>query len=516
MSSSSGDREAEAAATSQRASHKHLRGSSAMLIGRMVALVLGLITQTVIVRSLTKEDYGSFAYVLSLLLLGSSIAKVGMDKALSRFVPLFCEQGDKRSAAGVIVLAFGSIFLVGGLLAGVTILVSHAIFSEGRVSTLLVFLAILAPVEAWENNLQKLLAIFARPRALMFRRHILGPLLKLAAAIPLLFVGGDVLLLAFCYLAARILGTAVSFLLTYRELEKAGLIEDLRRPTLPAREIFGYSLPLLAPDLTTSLRSSLVTIFLEFFHGAGALATFRAVLPLARLNLVVSDSFRLLYSPALSKLQARDERSEISNLYWSTAAWIALLTYPVAVVTVCFSEPLTVLMFGSRYRDASSVLAAMAAAEYINASFGLNSLTLQLLGRVRAAVTISLWSTLAAVVLGLLLIPPYGPLGGALSVVGCRLFGNALNQWALYREGTIRGMTSSCGRVYLYVVSSSAAFIVLQAWSSSVLFVGAVAAVTGFYILRTSSRILNIQQVFPELMHFAAVRLLIGITGEAK
>ena len=51
-----------------------------------------------------------------------------------------------------------------------------------------------------------MLAIFASPRAIFFRRYVLGPCLKLAAVLFVISAGGSVHLLAVCYLIAGFLG----------------------------------------------------------------------------------------------------------------------------------------------------------------------------------------------------------------------------------------------------------------------------------------------------------------------
>jgi len=105
----------------------------------------------------------------------------------------------------------------------------------------------------------------------MFRRHVLGPVLKLAAALPLLLVQADVFLLAWTYLAARTLGVAVSAVMVRQELAKAGVWSHFGQADVPRREVLAFSLPLLASDFSTSLRTSLVTLFIEFFHSAAVL-----------------------------------------------------------------------------------------------------------------------------------------------------------------------------------------------------------------------------------------------------
>jgi hypothetical protein len=41
---------------------EHLRGSSLMLAGRVAALGVAFVTQVIVVRHLSKGDYGAFAY----------------------------------------------------------------------------------------------------------------------------------------------------------------------------------------------------------------------------------------------------------------------------------------------------------------------------------------------------------------------------------------------------------------------------------------------------------------------
>ena len=55
------------------AAKKHLRGSTLLLAGRIIAMAANLAVQILIVRYLSKSDYGAFAYVMSLISLGSSL-----------------------------------------------------------------------------------------------------------------------------------------------------------------------------------------------------------------------------------------------------------------------------------------------------------------------------------------------------------------------------------------------------------------------------------------------------------
>ena len=103
-----------AAAADEHASGRAVRGSSLMMCGRVIALGLNFGTQIIVVRYLSKDDFGAFAYVLALVMLFKSIALFGMPDTLaergknkeldkdvrrrySKYVKAVFQAGDERS-----------------------------------------------------------------------------------------------------------------------------------------------------------------------------------------------------------------------------------------------------------------------------------------------------------------------------------------------------------------------------------------------------------------------------------
>ena len=78
---------------------KHVRGSSLLLSGRFLAMALNLLTQILIIRYLSKADYGMFAYALTLVAMLSVMNRLGMERAVARFIPIYEEKNDLASAA---------------------------------------------------------------------------------------------------------------------------------------------------------------------------------------------------------------------------------------------------------------------------------------------------------------------------------------------------------------------------------------------------------------------------------
>ena len=89
-------------------------------------------------------------------------------------------------------------------------------------------------------------------------------------------------------------------------------------------------------------------ILLGHYWDAEAVGALRVVLPAARPDMIVMGSFTLLFTPVAARLFARGDL-RIGHLYWQTAAWIAVLSFPVFAVTFSLSQPLTIMLFGERY-----------------------------------------------------------------------------------------------------------------------------------------------------------------------
>ena len=86
-----------------------VRGSSLLVLGRVLALVIGVATQVILVRTLTKPEFGTFEYALTLATSARILLSLGQGRLLSRFMATYDEQGDYPRMFGTMILAVGTI-----------------------------------------------------------------------------------------------------------------------------------------------------------------------------------------------------------------------------------------------------------------------------------------------------------------------------------------------------------------------------------------------------------------------
>jgi O-antigen/teichoic acid export membrane protein len=500
------------------AGHRYIRGSSLLVAGRLISIFLNFVVQVVTVRYLSKGDFGVFAYALAVVALGSSAVQLGLDKSIPRLIPIYYERGEYPRIFGAIALATGAIWGLSislvALLYGLQSILGTAVVSDPRSLSLLVIMIALSPVGAYTCVLERLVAIFASPQAIFFRRHILAPGLKLAAVVVVVLSSGGVYLLACGYLLGGLLGVVVYVAILWRQWRSRGLLSHARPSRLawPARELFGFSLPLMSTDLLMILRTSFVVIVLERFHNTAAVAEYRAVFPVAALNMLAFEAFLNLFVPLASRMFARRQLDEINRLYWTTSAWIAVLTFPVFALTCALAEPLTVLLFGPKYAGAGTLLSILAVGHYVHAALGFNAASLRVHGKLHLIVATDMVSAVFAIALSLLLIPRYGAVGAAISTAATLVLYNAFAQLSLRLGDTgidvlERPFAGVFGMAALLV---GTLLIVQHLWSPSVYVGVALVGVASLIVVRLTRRTINPEKSFPELLRIPFVRQLVA------
>jgi O-antigen/teichoic acid export membrane protein len=511
--------ETEAAATDALSdtSRRHIRGSALLFAGRLTSVGVNFGVQVLIVRYLSKADFGVFAYGLALVSMGQSVAVLGLDKAVSRFLPIYDEQHAHDKLLGALVLVVATIVALGAaivaLVFGLHGLLGGPAADGGHAVTVLLIMILLAPVQALDDILMSTFAVFTRPRAIFFRKYVLAPGLRLAAVLAVIAGQSDVRGLAIGYVTAGALGVAAYGAMLVRTLRAQGILGAVPARSLraPVREIYGFALPLLAVDLMFVLMNGSNVVMLGYFGNATDVADYRVVQPAAHLNVLVMTSFTLLFTPMASRLFARDDKEGIQELYWRTAVWIAVFTFPVFAATCALSHTLTVGMFGERYASSAPILALLSLGYYFSAALGFNGLTLRVYGLVRYSVVIAVLAAIANVALNLVLIPRYGALGAGIGTCATLVVHNLLKQAGLRKGTGISVMHRGHLRVYGVIVATAAVLFALrEAIDPGLAASVALVAAASLAVLALTRRSIRIGDTFPELLRIPVLRTLLS------
>jgi O-antigen/teichoic acid export membrane protein len=510
-----GRREDSAADAAGDAIAKQIRGSNLLLAGRLLSLVVALLTQLIIVRYLSKTAFGAFAYALSIATVGQTIATFGLDKAISRFVPIYHERGDRAKVLGTIALVATTTAALGAaVIVGVAILhlvLPDSLFQGHDVAPLVLILIALAPIQALDTVVVGLFAAFGRSRAIFFRVYVLTPALRLAVVVATVAAHGGTLTLAAGYVAAAALGSAVFALVLYRVLRSDGLLAGmrLRDVDVPAREILTLTVPLLTTELVGVLISASDTLLLGIFRNTAEVASFAVVRPAAELNELVLVSFSFLYVPLAARLFARNEVEAIDKLYWRTAGWVAVLSFPVFAVTFLLARPLLELLYGARYSGSATFLTILAVGFYAQGASGFNGSMLMVYGRIKSLVVVNGLTVALNLALNLILIPRYGAVGAAVGTTTTYVVFNLVKQLAAAYATSIRFFPREYASVYAAIAVVGSGLAVVRLLEAPLLVEVAAVLAACVVVLGVGLRRLNVAETFPEVGAYGLARFFL-------
>lgn len=486
-------------------------------MGRFIALGLNFVVQLLIVRYLSQSDYGTFAYILSLVTLGEAIVTLGLDRGVGRFLAVYDEHRDYARLIGTLVLVAGTVLSLGLAVVltviGLRDVLAGSAIGDARAAVLLSILIMLAPIQAADNLLGGILAVFASARSIFIRKYVLGPGLRLVVV--LLLIGGQeqVEFLALGYVLSGLAGLLLYGVILWRTLGERGIQSAVqwRDTRIPGREILAFTIPLLTTDLVYLALNASDAIILGHFWGAAEVASYRVIQPLVGLNLLVYSSFTLLYMPAVSRLFARGDRNEVARLYWRTATWIAVFSFPIFALTTFLAEPVTDGLYGQRYADSAIYLALLSVATYVNVALGFNGLTLRVYGFIRYTVVINLVAAAMSLALNLMLIPRFGTMGAAVATT-CSLIGfNLLKQAGLRRGTGISVFDRRSVGVYATIALAAIALVIARFILNPGLIVSLVlTGVASIAVLALSRRALDVTEAFPEILRLPFARRILG------
>lgn len=488
-----------------------IRGSSALLLGRLIALGLNLLVQVLLARHLSEGDFGTFAYALSLVVVAETVATLGLSRGVGKFLAAYDEQGDGPRVLGTLVLTLGLVAALGLCVVLLTLgargWLAGSVLGRPTAAPLLAWLIVLAPLQALDGVLGAALGVLGDVRSIFVRQYLLAPGLRLAVVglLALDHLGLD--FLAAGYVAAGALGTVLYGFLLGQALVHGGLRAawQQHRVVVPLGPVLLFSLPLLTTDLVYVSMNAMDALIVGAWHGSTEVARLRVVQPLANVTALVLTSFTVLYLPAAARLQSRRDGEGLSELYWRTAAWIAVLSFPLFALTAFASEPLTVLLFGQRYASSAVLLTVLAVGLYANAALGFNGLTLQVHGKIGYTVAVNLAAAGVNVVLNLLLVPSYGAVGAATATTVTLLLHNVLKQVGLVRWTEVRRFDRRFLGVYSSVGVGALSLLGWQhspfagLWSS-----GLAVGLVSLAVLVVNGRTLDVAGTFPGLATWRA------------
>jgi len=398
--------------------------SAVHFASELLASVAGFIATLYIARELGSGALGTYALFVAVLIWLKTIFGSGLHQAITKRVSE-ADVGSAYFGAGILVQAAVFVGLVAGLVLTRPYLNDYLGF---RGTTLLVValavILVYALVSAMLHGAEKVhLAALLQPLSRVVRSGVQ------LAVVFLGIIGGSIAGLVWGYVA----GASVAAV--------AGALLLSLRPTVPSREELASLLEFTRYSWLSGIEgrsfSAMDTVVLGLFVTSSFIGYYEVAWNLASLLAIFGNSIAESLFPTISKLDSNAEYATIRNLVSNGLAYTGLFLIPGFVGVLFIGE--TVLgIYGSEFRQATTVLAILVAARLIYAYEAQFVMMLNALDHPDVAFRVNVLFVVANIILNLVLVSIYGWVGAAVGTALAALVGLVSAYYALADRITVQ------------------------------------------------------------------------------
>jgi stage V sporulation protein B len=416
---------------------KAAQGGLFLFVGNASATVILAIGSIIIARLLGSSVYGLYTLALLIPTLLVSVADAGMNYAIVRFTAKLRSQGEHYAANKTIRLAFvlklsASVvaFLIcysGAETIAVTVLNRPELASFLRLAS--AFIVFQAVLDATNSS------------------YIGLDLMQYSAGIQILYsILKSVLAPALILVGFGLAGAIGGYVLGVAVAGVAGAVVLFTRHANPARRMGGsssvelsvllrYGLPLYLASILTVLLSQYQNIVLARFASNLQIGNFNAAWNFNSLLLILVYPITTAMFPTFSKMDPRNQRSDLTRAFTLTVKYASLIMIPASVAVMTFSRDLVYLTYGRGYALAPQYLMLLSALYLLTAvSYLILGTFLNGVAETRTVLRMSILTLAVYLPLGPVLTSLLGPYGLLIAYI----FSNAASTLYGVRQASMK------------------------------------------------------------------------------
>lgn len=400
-----------------------------VLAGNIFTLVIGLPLQIFVSRHLGTGGLGAYSLLEGIASTIASLLGLGLAATALRFIPQYLEEGDFRAIRRLVLrgaLVLGTVGAL-GYAAYAFSLLSFAREIHIRVEPAVVLLmGALIPLSLLTYFTQQSLRGFQKIGTLIVGSSFIQLAIKAAATVVFFSLGARLV----GYAAATVMATAVALLWL-----AAGVFGNVSRAAMRPQQ--GESEARWRRFALISYGSSLISLpssyldrfLLAYFAGIGPVGVLAVAKQLQQLPAVLYRMLLSVAAPMFAGAHARDARAEREHLYVLTTDWTMKSALPLIVFLFVFARPVLAL-FGPQFAQSGALpVQILIVSQLFSLGTGPNGNMAMMSGLERETFRIDVATLIGTAVLLCLLVPAFGLMGAAVSLLASSLVHNS---WTLY------------------------------------------------------------------------------------
>ena len=400
--------------------------------GILISSLIAYLSSIIVTRVVGAEYYGIFYLAITIFMLGSLLASLGLNQGMLRYISLYSGQGDYSRIKGIVLFGVRITLVASALIAFAIFvlspLISQNVFHKPDLTLALRILIVALPFSTLTGIFLSSLQGLRLIKYSVSVKNILQPLSRFIL-LAIFFISGWKFL---GLLWATVLSIFVGSVLAYYFLKKSWSSLERKAITISDKlKIASFSTPLFFEGFLNYFISSTPILILGYFRHSTDVGIYGIGLKLGLLIILPLTSFNMIFAPTISNLYGRNELETLQRLFKTVTKWIYSFSFATFFLIVLFAKPI-LSIWGQSFVLGANALYFIAIGQLVNASVGSVGYMLMMTGRPKVNLLNSGILCGLTILLSYLLIPKQGLIGAALAAAFSFTFVNLLRLVEVY------------------------------------------------------------------------------------
>jgi len=394
-----------------------VQGGGITLFGKMFTNASRFVMAFLLARLLGASQYGMYQVALNMSTLAVSVAMIGLDTAMLRYIAISVSRKDEKMLWGTLQIGIGLSALL-SVIAGTALFalshyVANEVFHEPKLAPLLQIVSIATPFITLGDVLAGATRGFKNMSYAVIAQFIAQPMVKVILVAILAIFG----LKVWQAVAIYAIGDIVSTLLLIYYLNK---LFTLRRPLDEAERdlkgILGYAFPDWVARMLDQFQASIQALMIGSLNTLAGVGIFAVS---SQLNILGHDfysSINIAAKPLIAELHDQGDKVHLQRIYQTATKWSLIVNLPFFLAFILFPTKILAI-FGQSFESGALALMIVALANLIDVATGMCGTLLNMTGYTKLKLANTIFSLTLATILNMILIPHWGLVGAAITTL---------------------------------------------------------------------------------------------------
>jgi len=394
---------------------KLAQGAGIIFVFSLSAYLFMFLFKLTVARYFGPDKFGLFNLAEAILGILGTLALIGIDYGVTRYIPIYENRGEKSLLKGYLNFIF-KIPLFSSLILTILILLSAPLiktffnFPDDFVLILRLFVIIL-PFHVLNGIFTQVFLAKNKVLHQNISKHIIETGLLLVGALLIVLLKLNIYYLVLFFIIPKFL----SFIYNIWVYKSKINFQKTNNQIYNWKEWIYFSSPLLIMGVFSYFISWTDNLVIGKFLEPTHLGVYAIAFSLSRFLLVFVYSLKMVFMPIISERYAHNDKEAINFLFKKSQNWMFGLALPIALFLIFFAKEILDILYGAKYISGALSINILVVGFILTIYFGLVHSIIILHKKTKYLLKISLLVASINFFLNIVMVPVFGIIGAAIS-----------------------------------------------------------------------------------------------------